>query len=213
LNFGDVLSPSEEDYTGSLVMKKIMLRFLICAVFLCMLPCYAQSLPITSGVTWLSSSQNADGSWGAQKDLSFVYSVAAISALKSTGTTSSNYSAGITWVTAQDAISVDELSRKIISSVNAGLDVSALTNTLVGYKNSDGGWSYQNSPVSDPEDTALALQALKAANYTDSNILYPAVNYLTTNQNIDGGFGFTSGGVSNAYVTAIVLRTEVGWKK
>ncbi|HEY4716536.1 MAG TPA: prenyltransferase/squalene oxidase repeat-containing protein, partial [bacterium] len=192
-------------------MKKISV-LVILACLLWTIPCHAQSLSLSNGATWLSANQNADGSWGAQADLSLVYSVEAVSALQSSGTATTNYSAGITWLAAQDATSTDELSRKIYSLVNASIDSSTFINTLLSYKNSDGGWSYQNSPVSDPFDSALALQALKAANYSDTTVLYQAINFLTSNQNPDGGWGFRptnsaiEGDASNTYVTAVALR-------
>ena len=67
--------------------------------------------------------------------------------------------------------------------------------------------------LSDILDTALALQALKAANYSDTTVISQSLNYLTDNQNSDGGWGFKAASEalqadeSNAYVTAIVLRT------
>jgi large repetitive protein len=188
-------------------MKKAKLGCLIVFIGLFWaFTCYAQSTFISNGVVWLSGNQNADGSWGMQADLTCIYSTEAINALKSSGAEITDYNEGITWLTSQDAISTDELSRKISSLVNAGIDSSTSINTLLSYKNSDGGWSYKDSPVSDPYDTSLALQALKAANYSDTTILYQAVSYLTSNQNSDDGWGFVSGDGSNAYVTAMALR-------
>lgn len=188
-------------------MKKIALQAIICAVIFWALPCQAQSAGVESGLSWLSSVQNTDGSWGVQTELTLVYSTEAVNALKFTGTGSTNYTAGIAWLNQQAVTSTDELSRQIYSLFSSGIGSSALISTLLSYRNSDGGWSYNNTPASDALDTALALQALKAANYSDATVLYQAITFLTTNQNSDGGWGFYSGNESNVYTTAIVSAT------
>jgi len=188
--------------------KTFMLAILLCLSW--RIPCFAQSVSISNGTTWFLANQNNDGSWGSQIDLAFVDSAEVTNALKSAGTGSA-YANGITFLTSQSADSNDELSRKIISLAKAGIDFNAFLNTLLGYRNSDGGWDYKQGPVSNSFDTALALQALKAANYSDTTVLYQAINFLTTNQNTDVGWGFTSKDPSNAYVTAMVLRSLSGY--
>ena len=53
----------------------------------------------------------------------------------------------------------------------------------------------------------MELQALKAANYSDSTVLNQAINFLTTSQNADGGWGFSKDNPSNVYLTATVSAT------
>jgi len=196
-------------------MKKLTLQFLICAIFFCALPCYAQNLSISNGILWLSANQNTDGSWGVQPDLSVVNTTDAVNALLISSGVGSNSTSGITWLSSQNVISTDELSRTIISLVSAGTPSASFVTTLTAYRNTDGGWGYELGNASDPLDTALALQTLKVANYSETTLIGQSLNYLTANQNIDGGWGFypsTGSGQaltdpSNAYVTAITLRT------
>ncbi|OGW29567.1 MAG: hypothetical protein A2X56_13130 [Nitrospirae bacterium GWC2_57_13] len=108
---------------------------------------------------------------------------------------------------------MDELSRKIFSLTNAGQDASTLISTLINSRYSDGGWGLKEGDSSNPLDTSLALQALKAANYSDLSVVNAGLAFLTSSQNADGGWGYRptttaeAGDPSNAYVTSIVLRT------
>ena len=120
---------------------------------------------------------------------------------------SGNLSAARTWFSSQNSIYTDELSRTIIA-LSGEIDVSALVATLVSYRNADGGWGLtQNYPISNPYDTVLALQALKAVNYSDQSVINSALSYPLSIQNPDGGWGFYPGADSNVYVTALVLQT------
>ncbi|MFZ3136725.1 MAG: CARDB domain-containing protein [Thermodesulfovibrionales bacterium] len=61
--------------------------------------------------------------------------------------------------------------------------------------------------VGNPLDTALALQALKAVNYSDQTIIQSVINYLLSTENSVGGWGFYQGDESNVYMTALVSMT------
>jgi len=167
---------------------------------------FAQSPQISNGLTWLNSSQTTTGNWPQVVTSEYHSTAAALDATYALEPTSSIYTTGLAWLGSQVVSPTDYLSRQIITLKRAGQDASNELATLLLYRNASGGWGGDAEYLNDIIDTALALQALKAANYSDANILYQAVNYLTINQNIDSGFGFTSGGASNAYVTAYVLR-------
>ncbi len=161
------------------------------------LPSYAQSAAITNGLTWLSGNQNSNGSWGTKTELILIDTTEAINAFKYVNSTGADYTEGINWLSLQNTISTDELSRKITSLANAGADTSVLVSTLIGYRNTDGGWGLSTGFESEPLTTSLSLLALKAASYTDSNTISTALGYLISTQNPDGGFGFYSGDDSN----------------
>jgi len=182
----------------------MLLSFILLFVSLWLGQSHAQSTSIDNGLGWLSSSQNLDGSWGGTDD-SIVYTAEVLNALKALNATSQNYIAGINWLfLQQDKITIDELSRQIIA-LNGNINTDQLIVSLLSYKKSDGGWGFSpNSLVSNPWDTALALQALKAINYPDQNVIQSAINYLLSTQNTDGGFGFYQGDESNVYMTAMV---------
>jgi len=178
---------------------------------------------IGTGTTWLLSARYGTGIWAfdSQPDqlvgeftadeLRKTYIRDTLEAAKTLQAVNSipvsEYQSTLDWLEFTRFNSAGQLAQKVQILSNAGKDVSQTTPSLLETRNSDGGFGgAKGYPLSNILDTALALQALKAANYTDANILYQAVNYLITNQNMDGGFGFTSGGVSNAYVTAYVVR-------
>jgi hypothetical protein len=176
------------------------------------LPSYAQSVAITNGLTWLSGNQNTDGSWGKQTELILIDSTEVINAFKYVNNTGTDYTEGINWLSLQNTISTDELSRKITSLANAGADTSVLVSTLIGYRNTDGGWGLSTGFESEPLTTSLSLLALKAANYTDSNTISTALGYLISTQNPDGGYGFYAGDDSNVYMTAMAAKTFMEYK-
>jgi hypothetical protein len=82
----------------------------------------------------------------------------------------------------QNTISTDELSRKIISLANAGVDTSALINILIGYRNADGGWGFYPSAGSGQASgddsnvymTAMVLNTL--LQYKNSYNLQASIN-------------------------------------
>ncbi|MCL4479393.1 MAG: hypothetical protein M1381_09895 [Deltaproteobacteria bacterium] len=77
----------------------------------------------------------------------------------------------------------------------------------MSYQNLDNGWGIGQFFSTDTLDTALALSALKAVNYSNQTSISNAVLYLVTNQNTDGGWGFYAGDDSNVYMTAMVSYT------
>lgn len=192
-------------------MKKIVIMLIHTVLILQAMSVHAQSLPVTIGASWLSQTQNADGTWCAQQDLAVICSAESMNVLMSSGATTS-YTSSLNWLASQSAMSTDELSRTITALATSGTNSATLVTTLVNNRNADGSWGYKLGDPSNSLDTALALQALRAANYSDYSVLFSAINFLTTNQNPDGGWGFkpTSGALtsdpSNAYVTAMVLR-------
>lgn len=71
---------------------------------------------------------------------------------------------------------------------------------------SDGGWGFAGS--SDPDTTAIAIQALLAAGATkDDAFVVKAITWIKTNQLPDGGWGFAPD--SNASSTAYVVQALI----
>ncbi len=168
---------------------------------------HAQLPQISSGLSYLSSSQNPDGTWGAGTSLveTTATTISALETLKllnQTGGTA--YSTGVTWLQGQTLQGVDPIAGRIRVLALANGNADALMPSLDQLK---GAWGGDEDYTINILDTNLALQALKAANYADQTTITSALNYLTSTQNLDGGWGFVAGDDSSIHVTALVSRT------
>jgi len=86
------------------------------------------------------------------------------------------------------------------------------TNALSAMVNTDGGWPFDSgfSSDSDPQTTALAMQALLATGVpTHSAIIQNGLTYLKNIQNKDGGFPYSAGGDSDVNSTAFAIQAIV----
>ncbi len=118
-----------------------------------------------------------------------------------------DYQNVLTWLQSANVKTTEYLSGKISVLAVAGSDVSVDLGTLLTYQNKNGDFGGYKSTPSNPLDTALALQALKAANYSDTTLIGQSLNHLIANQNTDGGWGLSANDTSSTYITSIVLRT------
>lgn len=168
----------------------------------------AQSAAISNGLNWLKSIQAPDGSWSNSQSSSTDYytAITVLDSFVTLGDTSLAYSNGLTWLKSATADTTTYLAPRI-KLVAATGDTTTDLNTLLSYANSGSGWGGYLNQASSTFHTALALQALKAANYTDLTIINSALAYLTGTQNSDGGWGFIKGVDSTVYLTAIVSGT------
>jgi len=123
-----------------------------------------------------------------------------------------NYINADIWLNAQQLDTTRYLAERLTIFSTASADKDAI---LLYLDQPSRAWGGYDDFTVNALDTALALQALKAANYSDYSMLYFPISFLTTNQNSDGGWGFrpATGGQqadpSNTYVTAMVLRALV----
>ncbi|NTV53984.1 MAG: terpene cyclase/mutase family protein [Syntrophaceae bacterium] len=173
-----------------------------------------QPASITPGIEWLIANQNADKSWGGVSSSAtpFNTTAASVSTLRICGNTGSAAVDGLNWLNGQTVDSVNFAADRLLTSAIAGLDTTSDRSKIVAWKNNiEGSWGLDGEYANDIIEIAFALQALKAANYSDATVLYQAINFLTTNQHSDGGWGFTSSDSSNTYVTAMVLRSLSGY--
>ncbi|MEW6375083.1 MAG: CARDB domain-containing protein, partial [Thermodesulfobacteriota bacterium] len=195
-------------------MKKILrfvMFFLILSFLFTLTQSFAQSPSISNGLSWLSSNQNADGSFGGVIPIRDTTEVA--HTLKIFNPTGVDYQEAISWIDGVTITNNDYLARKIYSLALSGRDVSNLITGLISSQTTDGGWGlFSDDIVGDPLTTALALLSLKSANYSDQNIISSALGFLLSTQNPDGGWGFYQGDDSNVYMTAMVLNTLSQYK-
>ncbi len=180
---------------------------ILCIILFAPILTFAYPTTIANGLSWVTNNQNVDGSWGRNAGFETLNTSVIIDALKMLNANSSSYSNGIAWLNLQSPLTTDMFSRRIINLKSSGLDVSVDLLLLLNSKRSDGGWGGDDEATSMILDTALALQALKAANYSDHSVLFHAVDFLIAKQNADGGWGFAPGYDSNVFVTAHVLKT------
>jgi subtilase family serine protease len=166
----------------------------------------AHSPIITSGFGWLTSEQTPTGNWPEVNVSEYYSTTTALAAVYLLDPANPSYTTGFAWMTDQVVSATDYLSRRIIALKRAGADASAELTGLLLYRNINGGWGGETAYASDALDTTLALQALKAANFSDFSVIYWAADFLMVNQNADGGWGFIPGYESNVFVTAHVLK-------
>lgn len=175
-------------------------------VVVSVLPGLAQPPQIQSGLNYLVSSQNTDGTWatGTMRVETTAATVSVLETMKSLGQPNSAYTNAVAWLQNQTPISVDYQAQRIHALGLTDTSINTLIPQLDLLKHA---WGGDEEFVADNLDTASALLALKAANYTDQTVISGAITYLLSTQNTDGGWGFAKGDDSNVYMTAIVSVT------
>ena len=183
----------------------IFLSFIFQFIFISTV--FAQSMQITKGLSYLTSTQNSDGSWGndsTDTELlpSTVSVIETLQVLNQTGT--SNYTNAVTWLQSQGLDLSDYLSGRIHALSIAGTDRDLLLSYIDELEYV---WGVYDDFGVNNLDTALALQALKKVNYADQNTIDYALNYLISTQHPDGGWGLQQGMDSEVYYTALISST------
>lgn len=169
---------------------------------------------VDAGLNWLFTNQNPDGSYGNQIDISFRDTEEVLNTFYLLNQRGSQYQSGLQWSQNIRVNNIDFVARKILLLSKENIETTPGLNLLLGYQNIDGGWGITSIHESDSIDTTLALQALKAINYSDQNIISSGLGYLINTQNPDGGWGFYPSACSNCeadpsnvYMTAVVSST------
>lgn len=91
---------------------------------------------------------------------------------------------------------------------------AATVRFLLGAQAADGGWSWRRGLAPDADDTAAAIQALRAAGVaTGSKAIRRGLAYLEARRNPDGGFEAEEGKGSNAQTTSWAIQAYIatGW--
>lgn len=96
---------------------------------------------------------------------------------------------------------------------NAGVAIpEGAAQALIDLQAEDGGWSFDGASQSDTNTTALAIQALVAADADDA-VIAKALDFLKTQQNEDGGFPYQKpsdyGTDTDANSTAWVIQALI----
>lgn len=145
------------------------------------------------------------GSWGPSEGLKYVYTAAAVEALKASNQRSGSYYGGIAWLENHNANNVDLKARKIMSLVGRGNNIVPDLDSLHTSKRelSQTGFGLSAGYYSSPLETALVLQALEKA--SDNTNQSSAVAYLVAEQNADGGWSMPEAAAGNYWITAEVV--------
>jgi Prenyltransferase and squalene oxidase repeat len=97
----------------------------------------------------------------------------------------------------------------ILARRQAGLGApKSLVSALLARQAKSGGWGWAKGVAPDSNDTAAAVQALRAAGVTGAPIRR-ALNYLRKTRNEDGGFAIVSSRESDAQSTAWAIQAFV----
>jgi len=112
-------------------------------------------------------------------------------------------------VAADKQATTEFFARRLIGAASADLADTADQTALLSTQNPDGGWGISPNYQSNPLDTALALQALRAADAAASTQVGRALTYLTQTKLADGGWGVSD--ASSVYVSGHVLLAAQSW--
>jgi subtilase family serine protease/prenyltransferase beta subunit len=198
-------------------MKRLT-AFLFLFHFLVLSSVFAQNPEITNGLSYIASTQNPDGSWGGTDtsiNTDFYSTGVIINTLKILEQNNTQiYINGVQWLNSYLIDNAGYIAWRILALSGENIDLFTDLNLLLQWQYEDGGWGGFDEFVSNNFHTALALQALKAVNYSDQTVIQSAIDYLLSTQNTDGGFGFypstcsgCDGDESNVYMTALVSST------
>ncbi|WP_298273134.1 SBBP repeat-containing protein [Geobacter sp.] len=158
---------------------------------------------IDDGIKWLTTHQQADGSWTDFSLTTERDTAEAITALQLFPAAQLQFSAGLQWLGANLSASTDFLARRLEAIANGGGNGALHITQLLDRRNTDGGWGSGRGFISNPIDTALTLRALSRASFSDQAIIDAGLAYLKGTQNNDGGWS------GNDTVSAIQPTAEV----
>ncbi len=186
---------------GGIFITAVITLILICTPG----PGHARTPEIESGLNYLASTQNADGSWGAAASAtdSMTATAEAIGAQRLINATSADLAGAINWLSTQKLDATAQLSRRILALASPGTDKDLLLSYSDSLYRAWGGYEGYDLNIL---DTALALRALGSIDYENRELLNYALGYLLDNQKLDGGWSFSkTDDRSNTYVTSNVL--------
>jgi|GEM_PF-1015236 len=171
-------------YGYSLIRRSL---FLIIAVVL-FTPSGVQA---QSGLGWLANQGRSDGSYAAPDDIAIPFQATAetLRTFYALGQTRpGSLAAAHQFLDSDPYPSTEHLALRILARMDAGHGVSDLIPELIAHANGDGGFGELPGYDSTALDTALALQALAAAGYQQSNAATAALGFLLATQEANGGW-------------------------
>ncbi len=146
------------------------------------------------GIAWLLSNQQGDGSWKIpSSSLQTQPTAAALEAYINAGVNHGySFASAQAWLTNVDSQSADSLSRQSTALYRTGASTTTLMARLINMRHlSTKSWGAYDQYYPSFPDTSLALDALAITNtsYTDTGT---SLGFISSRQNSDGGWSFTS---------------------
>lgn len=179
---------------------------------------YADATSVSEkAIAYLTTKQNADGSWGTDVSTQFITTVAVLEAFHAQGITGTVTDKGIAWISTYFADNNDYMAQKLNVIIPAGEPTSIAEILLYDQDTSLGGFPFSNNYQVDPLTTARVVQALSTADYKDlgaePNVTQSlAIKYLINTKRFDNGWSVFPGGVSAIPVTSEVIEALLLWK-
>ncbi len=146
----------------------------------------ATAASLERGVAWLLDRQFADGRWQEQPGTGVRDTAEVLKALSPYASAADAVARAREWLQQAVANNGDFLARQVAAAAGSGSE------TLLAAANLDGGWGGGGGFVSNPLDTALALQSL-ASSGTAAAASEAACRFLVGSQQGDGGWSVGNG--------------------
>lgn len=158
-------------------------------------------------VQWLESSQNPDGSWGAE-DTKTLYTSEAVTALRNFYNLSAAYYAGITWLENHNGGNLDYASRKISTLYSHGDNIQAIKNRILSSLKTDSassGWGVSDVYYPSHLDTAIVMLSIMDTGWNDVETIMPSI--LAAHNSVEGCWGINADTyVCDPVTTALILQ-------
>jgi hypothetical protein len=166
----------------------------------------ARADSVSQGVAWLVTHQDPSGFWTTAGDPPYLATGAALVVLAAQAADSQAVGLGIRALESAPLSSTDFLARCAMSlaSCRRGLISERIMEELRQRQGGDGGWGAYAEYGSNVLDTGLSLVA--GARFRDPPDLAAAAAILSSVQNADGGWGFSSGQPSRVLYAATAIR-------
>jgi hypothetical protein len=174
----------------------------------------AANSAIDQGIALLAAQQDvSEGGWGVADQSDYVYTAAAVNALRDASAMNGTYYSGLAWLENHHAKNVDLKARKIMALYSHGNNIVPDL-TAVSTSKPDAtqaGWGLSGGYYQSPLESALVLQAFYEAN--DATGVTQAISYLVSEQLGSGAWSLSNDAISDAWLTAevaIALVSHVG---
>lgn len=151
------------------------------------------------GLAWLVKNQQGDGSWSAHDSIKVQSTAAALEALLNAGMAAGETpGAGVSWLASAQAASIDARAHRIAALAQAGMDTTALAQSLLTARPLTDRlvWgAYPQYAASFP-DTPLGMRALRLSAYDYANRTTDLLNgvacVVLPGQRSDGGWAYVA---------------------